>query len=281
MPGVEIDEAQGGNTPRIISARLLVAIIFLPGIFFWFLLRKGYSRNARGLGLGWAMVMSLPILLMQPPAETKDTDDRKPSVDKIAAVPKAQPVIASSGPKPVATGKDEAEYIELLDEVLANSRKDGLIRDEGDPQITWGSALGTIGWMANIYLEGDKYALTDKGKAKRKSYVRELGQNQSRAFPKLRALYGEALGNRVWEHDVDVKISDPGNRTVMLTGFWFASNRNIKQIFESMQADALALRFSRVEFRSHKLDDTTYYDLEPLPDTQLATFAYNKWTPVD
>jgi hypothetical protein len=283
MPGLETDKMQGGNKPRTISARLLVGIIFLPFIFAWFLLRKGYSINARVIGLGWMTVISLPALLMEHPTETKVASDSEPAFDKIAAVPKALPVIAMPEPatKPVTTGKDETGYIELLDQVLASGRQTGLIRDEGDPQITWGSALGSIGTMAAIYLEGDKYELTDKGKAKQKSYVRELGQMQSRAFPTLRAIYGKALGNRVWEHDVDVKISGPGNRTVRLTGFWFASNRNIKQIFESMQADALALRFSRVEFRSHKLDDTTYYDLEPLPDSQLATFAHNKWTPVE
>jgi hypothetical protein len=281
MSGVEIDEALGTNTPRIISARLLVGIIFLPFLFVWLLLRKGYSNSARAIGLGWTAVISLPALLMEPPAQTNIASDSEPSVEKIAADPTVLPVTAKPKTKPVIPGKDEAEYIELLDQVLADSRKDGLIRDHGDPQITWGSALGAIGTRVTIYVEGDKYALTDKGKAKQKSYVHELRQMQSRAFPKLRALYVEALGDRIWEHDVDVKISGVGNRTVRLTGFWFASNRNIKQIFESMQADALALRFSRVEFRSHKLDDTTYYDLEPLPDTQLATFAYNKWTPVD
>lgn len=279
MPRAETDDAQVGNTPRIISARLLVGIIFLPFIFAWFLLRQGYSRNARGLGLAWAIVMSLPVLLLEPPAETQVSSDSRRSVDKIATVPKVQPVIAKA--KLVAAGKDEAEYIELLNQVLARSRVTVLIRDEGDPQITWASALATIGTVADIYLEGDKYALTDKGRAKQKSFMREIGQVQSRAFPRLRALYGESLGKRVWEHNVDIKISGKGNRTVRLTGFWFASNRNIKKIFESMQADALALRFSRVEFRSHNLDDTTYYDLEPLPDTQLATFAFNKWMPVD
>lgn len=89
------------------------------------------------------------------------------------------------------------------------------------------------------------------------------------------------MKKRLWEHDVDVTVTGPGNGILRFTGFWFASNRNIKQVFESAQADGLALRFQRIEFKSHKLSDTTSYNLKSLPDSQLATFVNGRWTAVE
>lgn len=65
-----------------------------------------------------------------------------------------------------------------------------------------------------------------------------------------------------------------------LTGHWFVTNRNIKGIMDEIHEDVLAMRFDRVEFRAHKYDDITWYDIKPLPDTQLATFSHNRWTPI-
>ena len=49
--------------PRHISGPLMIGLIVLPIIFYWFLLRPGYSRTARiGAGLYLAFGVALGIL---------------------------------------------------------------------------------------------------------------------------------------------------------------------------------------------------------------------------
>lgn len=44
---------------RKVSPPLLIGILFVPGIFVWFLLRRGHSPLSRTLGFGWATLLLL------------------------------------------------------------------------------------------------------------------------------------------------------------------------------------------------------------------------------
>ena len=49
--------------PKKVGIILAIGIIFLPFIFAWILLKKGYSQNAKILGLGWLGICIIVMLL--------------------------------------------------------------------------------------------------------------------------------------------------------------------------------------------------------------------------
>ncbi len=70
---------------RRVSLPLLVGIIFLPFIFVWLLLRKGYSGVARTFGFGWALLAVIlfvssdsPKPVAAPPKTTKSVETKAP-----------------------------------------------------------------------------------------------------------------------------------------------------------------------------------------------------------
>lgn len=287
MTGETIKQHPEQSTSRKVSWRLLSGVIFLPIVFVWYLLRKGYSPMAMVLGLAWTIpatifTLIVMIVIIWPPGQSAQQAAAGPQVTKApVSAPKSSSDNLASVQKGIEEKDKEAEYLELLELAADDSEGDMFTRDEGDPRATWESALMTLGTTAKFYLDGSQNAVSENARSKQRAYVKKIGGLQSAAFPKLRSYYGQDMKRRLWEHDVDVTVTGPGNSTLRFTGFWFASNRNIKQIFESAQTDGTALRFKRIEFRSHKLSDTTSYDLKSLPDSQLATFASGRWTAVE
>jgi hypothetical protein len=269
--------APAGEGRRRVSGALAAGVVVLPGLFVWFLLRQGHSTVARVLGFAWFGVFLL--IGFSPAPESSAVS---PPLNTIKAQPSAQPEpIPSQTARSDERQRAERKYLAYLDLMLGDVRRDGLIRQEDTPKTTYEVALGTMGTVATGYVEDKKVQLSPNGKAHQATFRREYSAIQAKTFPRLRELFGKALGEVVWEHDVKVEVRGKGNDTLRLTGFWFASNGNIKKIMEAAHENALALRFRRVEFRAHKLDETTYYDLDPSPDTALATFSFNRWTPVD
>lgn len=61
------------NQGRKVSILLILGIIFVPYIFAWFLLREGYSKQARILGFGWLIVVLL--ILISPNKKESDTKE--------------------------------------------------------------------------------------------------------------------------------------------------------------------------------------------------------------
>lgn len=274
-------------TARKVSPALLFGVTFLPIVFVWCLLRKGYSPIAMMLGLAWtipatiftlALIMLVNLSVTQPVLKlASGPENTGAPVAGTASTPSS----FASDPKELGKMDDEAQYLETLELAADDTGGDMFTRDEGDPRATWEAALITMGTTAMIYQNGAQHAVSDNAKSKQRAYIEKIGGMQSAAFPKLRLYYGQDMKKRLWEHDVDITVTGKGNNTLRFTGFWFASNRNIKQIFESAQTDAMALRFKHIEFRSHKRSDTTVYDIRSLPDSKLATFSDGKWSPVE
>lgn len=126
MTGTTITEA----TPtRRVSTRLKIGVIFLPLVFAWFLLRRGYSSLARVLAFGWFGVGFLLFLLPhpQPSAANRQATASAPVAD--------QPKPTSSAPNAMRKKDDggdggTAEEGSLIDDqVAAKYQLERILRD--------------------------------------------------------------------------------------------------------------------------------------------------------
>lgn len=81
---------------RPVSARLAIAIVFVPLIFSWFTLRQGYSTLARVISLGWAALVFL-LVIGGAAGDKEDLSKGPPITSSVPAVqlPSEQPMVAS------------------------------------------------------------------------------------------------------------------------------------------------------------------------------------------
>lgn len=284
-------EAGAGEAPRKVGPALAIGILLMPGIFLWVLLRRGYSAQERMLGFGWgAFLLTMAVLVPKAPLGVK-TDAARPVAQAPASAapspaPSATP-LAAAAPSPARVDPTEADrereraYLHLLDSSLADVRERGLVYADPSPRISWTSSLMTIGALGTNYSSGLWQTLSPDGEKRKRTWAREAGQMQARAFPRIRALQAKALDQALWELDVRAEALGPASSTLRLTGYHFAANRNIKGVMERIHEDALATRLRRVEFEAYRGGPVTQFDLDPLPDTALATYAFNRWTRVD
>lgn len=280
------------TSPRAVSPLLTIGIFLAPPIFAWFLLRKGYSVMARTISFSWMAVL---LGLSQVPQAATEGDgggkvagaDRPGQEELSRTAPAATPgAQASSGPgsataKPQIDVAAERTYIDLLDESSKRMRSEGLVVQKEHPQITWATSLSLIDGLVTAYTEGAKVTLGEAGLERRQDFRRELAALQVKDFPQIRLLQARALDEVLWELDTDVEATGPAYATLRFTGYHFATNRNIKGVMEQVHEDALAGRFRRAEFRSYRGGPITSYTLAPIADDRLATFRFNRWTPID
>jgi hypothetical protein len=273
---------------RKVSVLLALGILVLPGIFIWFVLRNGYSVRARVLAIGWISVIFLTTQML---AASKNAGRAA------SAAATSSPVVAQASPakpkaespaakKPAARpGSDNAEaekrYLDMLDMSLEGARETGDIYHEDRPATSKDVSLGAMSADGTIYQEGSKITLSAAGKARQAAYRKEIGTIQAKAFPRLRLMHAKALDDALWELDIDAEATGRAYTTLRLTGYHFAANRNIKTVMDQIHKDVLASRFRRVEFHSYPGSATTWYDLDALPDTAIATLSFNRWTRVD
>lgn len=80
--------AQSGQAPaRKVSLLLAIGIIFVPIVFAWFLLRKGYSTVARGVGFGWLTLTIIMFATSPEPAAPPVTKQDEPAAAKPHVAP--------------------------------------------------------------------------------------------------------------------------------------------------------------------------------------------------
>ncbi|MBC2666755.1 hypothetical protein H7F51_14640 [Novosphingobium flavum] len=270
--------------PRKVSPALLAGIALLPGIFIWFLLRKGHSPAARAAGFGWAgllLIVAANLPAGMHPAKTRVVAGPAAPTSGPSPAPLAQPTsgqMAAILAGRAAREKAVRSYIEALDAALEESRETGMIYHEDQPETTWQVSVQAIGTDGDLYTEGNRFAEDAAVQAHREAWRRETAALQAKAFPRLRVIHAKALSGKLWENDITVEATGPGNATLRFTGYLFAANRNIKAVMEKVHVEALATRFRRAEFRTYPGDGITSYQLEPLPDTALASFSFGRWT---
>lgn len=94
--------------------------------------------------------------------------------------------------------------------------------------------------------------------------------SQLKNFPKLRKAYYEFVKNKLWENDVDVRISGAGNTVLKLTGGYFAANKNIKDSQEALHEMLTLLRFKQTQYTWYKgQDEFTYYTIDSPKDNEI------------
>lgn len=277
MEHIGVAHSERGSGSRQLSPPLVIGIMMLPIVFAWFVLRDGYSARARAISIGWALLSLLIWVVVQlPPHENGSGSSAYRSArTAIAKVPtKAPPAAVAANTAPATNRRDEKRYIDMLDDTVHDLRKEGFIREEDTPQTTWAVAVGTMGNFASLYADASNYDLTEQGRTLRTRFLDEIGALQAKDFPRIRRLHAKALSEKLWKHDIIVEARGAGSSSLLFTGIIFGANRNIQEVMEAVVEDALAVRCKRLEFRAYKGDAITYYDIKPLPDSKVATFAY-------
>lgn len=93
---------------------------------------------------------------------------------------------------------------------------------------------------------------------------------QKKEFPKIRKEYGKLMKEEMWEQNIEVKTLGRNYTTLEFIGGIFASNKNKKDVMESLSDMLHKLRFKRVNYKWYKYDDEyTYYTLKSKDDTEL------------
>ena len=102
---------------------------------------------------------------------------------------------------------------------------------------------------------------------------RDLSEKQRQALPQMRAGFGKAMGQELWENDVEVTVQGAGNRTVRFIAGMFAANRNIAAGQQAAQEVTSQLRFRRTQFEWYRGSEYTYYTLDTPDDGAVGTWS--------
>jgi len=170
-------------------------------------------------------------------------------------------------------------YMERVDRELA-----GLRTFDGAQYYTSKDALmieaGLFGAWARLVNEGGGFPLSPAEKGKVAQLRERVSGIQTREFPKMRQAYAKAIGDAMWEHDMEVTSGGQAHRTLRLTAAIFAANVNIKKTQETVYEPSMLFRFKRLEFRWYRgQDDFTYYDLESPSDGAVRNLTEQGWAP--
>lgn len=140
------------------------------------------------------------------------------------------------------------------------------------------------GAISSLEVEVARFVLwgrmADKAKENENRTIKQLGKNieyhlkklQLSEFPKIRSEYGKIVKNKLWEHDIDVKVFGRRKTTLQFTGGIFASNRNIKDYQTTLNEILHNLRFKRIKYKWYENDDATYYTLETDSDSKILLY---------
>lgn len=86
-------------------------------------------------------------------------------------------------------------------------------------------------------------------------------------YPLARKVWAQSAKNRLWEQDVEVNYS---GRTITFTGYVFASNAGIKEVYDNISSALEQLHFKRCNFKWSKYaDEYTYYNISSSEDNEV------------
>ncbi len=142
------DTGQGDVPKRKLSFWLIIGIFFVPYIFAWFLLRKGYSTLARIIGFAWMAAIIIAI------AMPDKLPDKKPE--------NSDPVVAEA-----KTGIDSAAVVELETEAPPEEPAEVPLEDLMPQKEKNLIEVLKKGWEKSefSYTEAEKYKLMKERKA--------------------------------------------------------------------------------------------------------------------
>ena len=102
-----------------------------------------------------------------------------------------------------------------------------------------------------------------------KEIEKYLVSAQVSEFPNMRKLYAEFAANKLWEQDIEVKSSGPGNSTLTFIGGTFAANKNKQDWQEAFSSVFRKLRYKRIFYKWYSYDNGIYYEVDSQEDEQL------------
>lgn len=93
---------------------------------------------------------------------------------------------------------------------------------------------------------------------------------QVKHYPKMRNMLGPLLRAKMWENDISVKTVGHRFTRIILTGGYFAANRNIKTVKDTLSIMLSDFRFKRIDFKwIRHAQEWTYFVLHTKKDNQL------------
>ncbi len=164
---------------------------------------------------------------------------------------------------------EKSDYINKLLLEIDNIRKFNCSESSVIDNIK--SDISTINNWINIITEARTHPAKEV-RLVRNEMIRELRKMQISEFPILRKNIVKYLDKQLWEDNIDVESKGSASRTVCFIGGRFASNAAKKEYYESLQSTFYALRYGRIEFKWHELDDEyTYYEMYAQGDSKITT----------
>jgi hypothetical protein len=184
----------------------------------------------------------------------------------------ADSAAARKGP-PKTPEQAKADYLGRIDRELKGiATFDGTKYRETREGIQIGAAL--FGAWGGMIEEARQHTLSEAENARVAELRRKMSAVQVRELPRMRAAWAKMLGEAMWEHDMTVTAGGTANRTLRLTAAVFASNRNIKQINDTLWEHASLLRFKRLEYRWYKgAEDYQYFTVEGPSDGEVSSIT--------
>jgi hypothetical protein len=140
--------------------------------------------------------------------------------------------------------------------------------------------LSLLNGFATTLQTAQATELPAEGKAQADKLRIQLSALQVRLMPTIRKSYTKLLGQKLWEHDVEVRSQ---GTTLTLVGGVFAANANIQQTQEGLAPLLRKLRFTRVYYKwTEAAPRFTHYDFtQAYPDTAIVVWdEYGNFTEV-
>jgi hypothetical protein len=107
------------------------------------------------------------------------------------------------------------------------------------------------------------------GNTKAESAIKKIKSLKSKVYPILRKRYVAQTSKLLWEHNIECECFGAGCKKIFFTGVLFASNKSIKEYYETLAPILIKLRFKSVAFKWYSMDDEySYYDLDPEKDSE-------------
>jgi len=117
-------------------------------------------------------------------------------------------------------------------------------------------------WRINIDNMSSHADESDQLKASLSSLTNELQSLQRQRYPVYRKEFASQIDTALWEDNVDARVSGTANGTIILTGYMFANNGNVKDAHLKIVDTLKELRFSQARYEWYEGSEYTYYDLE-------------------
>lgn len=217
-----------------------------------------------GIVLAWFVIL---------PKLFSGSDTNQSAKNQVAATSTSTQAVASSTVPVVSDAQRKREEVKANLTKIAEDMKKfpaeaDAWRKEGKDNVGTAELLMLKGWATAIVM-GQTYS--DKEiKALADAAAKQLSQLQIREFPLMRKKYAETMAEKMWEHDMNVRVYGVGNKTIELVAAVFAANTNIKQIHQTISSGLEELRFTQANYKWYSGDDEyTYFEMEVPKDGDL------------